>query len=210
MVTRLEAGSARLCKKVQKSQKQTQHSHQQMKEMVLSDKFCFIDLLCEISSMVVRLGMFFTIHVSADIVIIDRRNWMHDSAEPHIFFVASWPIRQRGSNSFLLLLLLSSHKHHLKWSFLESWCKRDLESVQEENLLLPYVHKCSAPSGQAGVVLHKPLSLLPTLEVLASSFLCVLVHQSDSGLGSMSRSSSSSMMSFIVQINFSRLSLNIQ
>ena len=41
-----------------------------------------------------------------------------------------------------------------------------------------------------------------------SSCLCVLVHQSDFGLGSMSRSSRSSKMSFTMQINFSRLSLS--
>ena len=48
------------------------------------------------------------------------------------------------------------------------------------------------------------LSLLSTLEVLMSSFLHVLVHHNDSGLGSTARSSSSSMMSFIMQINLSR------
>ena len=37
---------------------------------------------------------------------------------------------------FLLLLgMLSPYKQHLKWSLLESWCERDLESVQEENFL---------------------------------------------------------------------------
>ena len=47
---------------------------------------------------------------------------------------------------FLLLLgMLSLREHHLKWSFLEIWRKRDLEDVQEESFLLPCVHICSAP-----------------------------------------------------------------
>ena len=41
-------------------------------------------------------------------------------------------------------------------------------------------------------------------------FACVLVHHSDSGLGSVSRSSSSSMISFTMQISISLLSLNGQ
>ena len=51
------------------------------------------------------------------------------------------------------------------------------------------------------------LSLLSTRKVLMSSRLCVLVHHSESRLGSMSRSTSSSMVSFTMQIIFSLLSL---
>ena len=47
MVTKLEEGGATPNKKVHESQTLT-HSHQQVKELVLSDKSCFIDLLCEI------------------------------------------------------------------------------------------------------------------------------------------------------------------
>ena len=54
---------------------------------------------------------------------------------------------------------------------------------------------------------HSPL---PTRSVIMSSCLYVLVHHSDSGLGSMSRSNSSSMMSFTMQVNLSLLSLNSQ
>ena len=57
---------------------------------------------------------------------------MHDSAGVDVIFVTSW-----------------------KWSFLKSLCKRDLESVQEENCLLPCVHEYFASSGQEGLVFHK-------------------------------------------------------
>ena len=36
-------------------------------------------------------------------------------------------------------------KHHLRWSFFGSLYKRNLESVQEEDFLLPCVQKCVAP-----------------------------------------------------------------
>ena len=45
------------------------------------------------------------------------------------------------------------------------------------------------------------LTLLPTRSVIFSSSLCVPVHHGDSRLGSMSRSSNSSMMSFTMHIN---------
>ena len=34
---------------------------------------------------------------------------------------------------FFVSFAAESHTHHLKWSFLGSLCKRDLESVQEED-----------------------------------------------------------------------------
>ena len=48
MVTKLGRRGRNTKQKVHKSQTQTQHSRQPMKEIVLSDKSCFIDLLCEI------------------------------------------------------------------------------------------------------------------------------------------------------------------
>lgn len=77
-----------------------------------------------------------------------------------------------------------------------TYCARSLET--------PF-HTKTSQNGRS-----QTLSLPPTLKVLMSSCLYVLIHHNDSSIGSMSRSSNSSMMSFTMQINFSRLSLKIQ
>ena len=94
MVTRLEEGSATQSKSFIRAKTQTQHSRQKVKEIVLSDKSCFIDLLCQ------RLRMFSTIHVNGviEIGITDQGNWMRDSAGADVIFVASWPLRLRVFN----------------------------------------------------------------------------------------------------------------
>ena len=90
--------------KVHKSETQTQHSHQLVKEIVL---YCLTNPASSNSSvkssMVFRLGMFFfTIHVSAviEVGISDQRNWMHESAGAEVIFEASWPLRSRVFNCF--------------------------------------------------------------------------------------------------------------
>ena len=80
---------------------------------------------------------------------------MHESAGRRRFFRSILTLTLTCTQFLLLHLMLSPHKHHLKRSFLGSWCKRDLEGVQEENFLLVSVHKCSAPSSKEGVVLYQ-------------------------------------------------------
>ena len=49
--------------------------------------------------------------------------------------------------------------------------ERDLESVQEEHFLLLCVHKCSAPSGQEGLVFHKCFKI--SVNVNIQHFSCL-------------------------------------
>ena len=102
--------------------------------------------------------------------IIGQRNWTHDSAKADVMFVAFRPLRSHVFSSFLLLGMLSLHKHHLKSSFLESWCKRDLEGAQEENFRLPCVHKCSAPGKKKALCF---ISVLKSMWMSTSSNLLV-------------------------------------
>ena len=100
------------------------------------------------SSMVFRLGVFFIIHVSVviGIGITDQRNWMHESAKPDVIFVASWPLRAHAySISFALWSVESPQTSPEKVVHGELVQERDLETVQEENFLVPGVHECSAP-----------------------------------------------------------------
>ena len=86
MVTELEKRKRNTVQKIHKSQTRTQHFHQQVNEIVPSDESYFID-----PSMVFRLGMFLTIHVSAviEIGITDQGNWMYHSAGGDVIFVVS-------------------------------------------------------------------------------------------------------------------------
>ena len=66
-----------------------------------------------------------------------RGGWMHNSAGGRRYFRGILARLLTRIQFFLLLGMLSRHKHHMKWSFSGSLCKRDLESVQEEDFLLP-------------------------------------------------------------------------
>ena len=68
--------------KVHKSQTQIQHFHQLVRGVVLSDTFCFVDLLCEILD---RVSIWNVSHHPRK----SSGNWMHDSAGADVIFAAS-------------------------------------------------------------------------------------------------------------------------
>ena len=146
MVTKLEEGGVTQSKKIHKSQTQIQNSRKQVQEIVLSDTFCFIDLFCEIFDGV-SIG-----NVSQPPRQCCHRNRHHRPRKldaslcgSRHHFRSILTLTLACIQFILLLLLLSPHKHHLKWSFLERVCNSDLESVQEQNFLLPCVPKCFSP-----------------------------------------------------------------
>ena len=80
-------------------------------------------------------------------------------------------------------------------------------------LLNPFPSPANATSQKIERLNEKQIPtfpLLPTSSILSSSSVNVIVHHNDSGFGSMSRSTHSSMMSFTSHVSLSLWLLNIQ
>ena len=79
---------------------------------------------------------------------------MRESADADVIFVASGLSNSHMFNSF-------SHQHddfsqiHKERFISLSWCKRNLQREQEENIFLPCVQKYSAPSKQECHMRHE-------------------------------------------------------
>ena len=112
--------------------------------------YCLTNLASSISSvkslMVVRLGMFLTIHVSGviEIGITDQINWMHDSAGADVIFVVSWPLRVRVFNFFCFLCCCVPTN-------IEFAQERSLRVFRKKTSFSLCVHKCFAPGWQEGL-----------------------------------------------------------
>ena len=90
-------GAQHWAKRFMRAKQRAQHSYQQVKEIIPSNNPAS-SISAVKSSMVLRLGVFFLIHVSVviEIGITDQRNWMQESAKADVIFVASWPLRSQA------------------------------------------------------------------------------------------------------------------